>query len=260
MNNTVEKSQVKKSFSASSQYYDQVAGLQRDVARRLMNVIAEDVFQPERILEIGCGTGFFSGLLLGLEGARSLTVLDIAQPMVVEARRQHQSSCSYVCADAEALPFQAGAFDAAYSSLALQWCPNIRHVFGDCYQLLREHGRLCFSTFGPATLQELKSAWRKVDDFSHVNDFLSADELQSEIRQAGFSSIKVKEQMIETVYPDVMNLMQELKGLGAHNVTRSRKRGLTTRRQLRAMMNAYAEQSNPTLRASYQIYYITACK
>jgi len=60
-------------------------------------------------------------------------------------------------------------------------------------------------------------------------------------------------------YPDVMSLMRELKGIGAHNVASQRSHGLTGKSRLQSMLQAYEpfrrENRYP---ASYEIIYGTA--
>jgi malonyl-CoA O-methyltransferase len=55
-------------------------------------------------------------------------------------------------------------------------------------------------------------------------------------------------------YDDVLTLMRELKAIGAHNVTAGRARGLTGRRRLAAMTQAYEDRRRDgKLPATYEI-------
>ena len=60
-------------------------------------------------------------------------------------------------------------------------------------------------------------------------------------------------------YPDALSLMRELKAIGAHNVTRGRARGLTGRRRLAAMVNAYETlRRDGTLPATWEVIHASA--
>ena len=60
-------------------------------------------------------------------------------------------------------------------------------------------------------------------------------------------------------YPDVMSLMRELKGIGAHNVASSRLPGLTGKSRLTKMLQAYEKfRRGSRYPASYEIIYGTA--
>jgi malonyl-CoA O-methyltransferase len=55
-------------------------------------------------------------------------------------------------------------------------------------------------------------------------------------------------------YPDARALMRELKAIGAHNVTAGRPRGLTGRKRLAAMTQAYETvRSEDGLPATYEV-------
>jgi malonyl-CoA O-methyltransferase len=60
-------------------------------------------------------------------------------------------------------------------------------------------------------------------------------------------------------YPDVMSLMRELKGIGAHNVASKRAHGLTGKTGLKTMLEAYEPfRRGDRYPASYEIIYGTA--
>ncbi len=255
----VDKRIVRRSFAASSQHYDQVAALQRNVAYTLLNKV-DTTTTSKTVLDIGCGTGFFTQLLNQKRLREQVIALDLALPMLDESRNRLGTACHYVCADAEHLPIAQNMIDEIYSNLAFQWCCDLNGVFRQLNALLKRHGKLCFSTFGPSTLHQLKTAWLKVDDFSHVNDFVDINDIKIMLEINGFTSINIEEEMIDSRYPDVMSLMRELKDLGAHNATHGRNRGLTGKTKLLEMIDAYAASSDNGIVASYQILYVSAIK
>ena len=55
--------------------------------------------------------------------------------------------------------------------LRLHWELDIKSSFKEIYRVLKPGGLFLFSTYGPDTLIELRSAWSRVDDKKHVNDF-----------------------------------------------------------------------------------------
>jgi len=156
------------------------------------------------------------------------------------------------------MPLATASINHLFSSLALQWCQNLPSVLKDFRRVVKAEGQLLISIFGPATLQELKTAWAKIDDYSHVNAFYSGHQITRFVQQAGFSKIELESLTYQTAYADVMTLMQELKGIGAHNVTLGRNKKTTTRRQLQRMMEAYEKQCPDGIIASYEIILLKA--
>jgi len=256
----VDKGKVRQSFAAASLSYDGVAGLQRQVGKALLDSIDAQSLNGT-VLDLGCGTGFLTGELLALSAGGQMIALDIALPMLHRARSKliGQTNVRYLCADAERLPLQADCIDSVCSNLALQWCRNLPVVFSDMRRILKPGGRLQFSTFGPRTLQELKTAWAEVDQFNHVNEFYSEQALRDFLEQARFADIQISSKVYDTTYSSVMALMRELKQIGAHNVTVGRNKQMTTKAQMQAMMNAYEKQgADGEISATYEVITVSA--
>ncbi len=254
----LDKAKVQQSFAAASATYDGVAVLQGAVGKVLLATI-DNESPTGTLLDLGCGTGF---LTLGLlDSARSIIALDIAVPMlkVTQSKLADKDSVSSVCADAEQLPFVKHSVDGVFSNLALQWCINLEVVFADIKRTLRPGGALIFSTFGPQTLQELKTAWAKVDEHSHVNDFYSEQQLQDFLRQAGFEEIKIETRLYQSSYSSVLALMKELKQIGAHNVIEGRNKKITTKTALQCMIAAYEQhQTGEQITATFEVIMVIA--
>jgi malonyl-CoA O-methyltransferase len=71
---------------------------------------------------------------------------------------------------------------------------------------------------------------------------------------AGLSEPVLDVDRVVIGYPDVLTLMRELKAIGAHNVTQGRSRGLTGRKRLAAMTQAYeAQRRGGELPATYEV-------
>jgi malonyl-CoA O-methyltransferase len=255
----LDKTKIRHSFAAAAESYDAAALLQRQVGLALLQKFPLQS-APGWVLDVGCGTGFLTRRLAFNSFSQPCLALDIALPMLQASRRNNGAvPVEYVCADAEKLPFADQSLQQVYSNLALQWCQNLPALFADVRRLLKPDGQLVFSTFGPATLHELKAAWSGVDDFAHVNDFYSVEEIRGFLQAAGLGRIEMDAAMYRLSYPAVLALMRELKDLGAHNVSLARNRRLTTRSQLQQMIRQYEKNMiNGEISASYEIIFVRA--
>jgi malonyl-CoA O-methyltransferase len=236
----LDKTRIKQSFAAASVTYDSVATLQRTVGKELLHSI--DVAKlTGTLLDLGCGTGFLTGELLAHSNHETTIALDIALSMLqtTQAKLTNQRNIVYMCADAEHLPLAGQSIDSVFSNLALQWCSNLDAVFTDIKRALKPDGQLVFSTFGPQTLHELKSAWAGVDNYNHVNAFYSETQLQQFLLRAGFENSQIKSKLYTSRYDSVWTLMQELKHLGAHHVIAGRNKKITTKTAMQQMVSAY---------------------
>ncbi|UOA07921.1 malonyl-ACP O-methyltransferase BioC [Methylobacter sp. S3L5C] len=236
----LDKVRIKQSFSAASLTYDSVAGLQRTVGRELLHAI-DATKLTDTLLDLGCGTGFLTGELLVHSNYETVIALDIALSMLqtTQGKLSDKYRVNYICADAEHLPLAEKSIDGVYSNLALQWCRNLEVVFTDIKRVLKPEGQLVFSTFGPQTLQELKSAWATVDNYNHVNTFYSEAQLKLFLQQAGFKNSQFKSKLYISPYDSVWMLMQELKCLGAQHVIAGRNKKITTKTAMQQMILAY---------------------
>jgi malonyl-CoA O-methyltransferase len=257
---TLDKARIKRSFAAASDTYDSVAELQRTVGRELLQAI-DTTHLKGTLLDLGCGTGFLTGELLARSRYESMIALDIALPMLQAAQGKlvDQPNINYICADAEHLPLGGQRIDAVLSNLALQWCRNLDAVFTDIKRVLKPEGQLVFSTFGPQTLHELKSAWATVDHYSHVNEFYSEAQLKHFLLQAGFKNSQLKSTVYISRYQSVWTLMQELKHLGAQHVVAGRNKKITTQTAMQKMITAYEKHKvNDQIPATFEVISVIA--
>lgn len=239
----LDKTGIKRSFSAASTTYDHVAALQRSVGLELLASIDTGKLTGT-VLDLGCGTGFLTGELLARSNHETTIALDIALPMLQTTQHKlaGRRDVLYVCADAERLPLAEHSLAGVFSNLALQWCSDLDAVFTGIKRALKPGGRLVFSTFGPQTLQELKSAWASVDDYHHVNTFYSETQLQQFLQHAGFNNPRLESRLYTSHYDTVQALMQELKQLGAHHVMAGRNNKITTKTAMQRMIAEYEKR------------------
>ncbi len=254
----LDKAKIRQSFAAASVTYDGVAELQRTVGKALLGTIDTESLRGP-LLDLGCGTGFLSAKLLAF--AQPVIALDMALPMlqVTRTKLADMPNVTYLCADAEQLPLAGQIVDGVISNLALQWCINLDVVFTDIKRVLKPGGRLVFSTFGPQTLQELKAAWADVDDYNHVNEFYSEQQLTHFLQLAGYTEIKIETRLYRSSYGSVLALMKELKHIGAHNMIAGRNKNITTKTQMQRMIAAYERyRRGDRIPATYEAIMVTA--
>lgn len=160
-----------------------------------------------------------------------------------------------ICADAEALPIADASVDFVLSSLTLQWCdPQI--VAREVARVLRAEGLFMFTTFGPDTLKELRTAFRDVDGHAHVNTFVDMHDIGDMLVEAGFADPVMDQEVITLTYADLKMMLRELKGIGAHNVMPDRPAGLMGRQRWQRMLDAYeAFRKDDRLPATYEVVY-----
>ena len=257
---TIDKNKIRQSFASAANTYDELAALQRKVGLKLLQQLSEQS-QCQQVVDLGCGTGFLTQQLVERDYIKQIVAVDIALAMLkrTQVKLETANNVHYLCADAEYLPLMDHSIEMIISNLALQWCQNLTTVFKGFNQALKKEGKILFSTFGPNTLQELKKAWAAVDDYTHVNEFYSAGEIEGFLRQSGFKDIKIVTQSYYSYYSSVIELMRELKGIGAHNVLSHRNRQTTRKTDMQAMISGYEKNREKNgIPATYEILFVSA--
>lgn len=258
---TLDRQQLRAAFERAARGYDAAAALQQEVARRLLERLELTTIRPARVLDLGCGTGRSLRELRRRYPRARLVAADFAFNMLLAVRRRlgFWRRVPLTCADALHLPFAAGAFDLVYCNLVLQWCDDLDQALAELRRTLAPHALLLFSSFGPDTLKELRAAWREVDDFNHVNRFIDMHDVGDALIRAGFVEPVMDVENLTLTYANVQALAQDLKTIGAHNVTAGRPRGLGGRRRAGKLAAAYERfRQDGRLPATYEVVYGTA--
>ncbi len=251
----IDKSRIADSFSRAAHSYDSMAAIQRRVGQQLLQLAAPRL--AGRVMDLGCGTGYFTTRLAASPAIDSVLALDLAEGMLSYARqtRPHQA-IQWLCADAECLPLADDSIDSLFSSFSIQWCVDLDMLFAELARVLKPGAVVAIATLGPDTLHELRGAWAQVDDYVHVNRFHSRGQLQRAL-QRRFRPLVFEEQHIELEYQRLKQLTDELKGIGAHNLNPGRIAGLAGRQRIQTFRNAYEQYRKPNglLPATYQVFY-----
>ena len=266
------KLDVQRSFGNAATTYDEHAFLQREIVNRLFDRLDYIKLEPKRVLDLGSGTGYVSDKCRARFPKAELIAIDLALPMLQVAKQRlpqtpalarllgRSPSQHFICGDAEKLPFANESIDAVISSATLQWCDS-ELVTKEVSRVLKPNGLFMFTTFGPDTLKELRTAFRAVDDTPHINEFVDMHDLGDMLVAAGFADPVMDQETITLTYADLKSMLRELKGIGAHNVLPDRARGLMGKSQWQNLTNAYENfRIDARLPASYEVVYGHAWK
>ena len=265
----IDKRAVRRAFNRAAHDYDAVAVLQHEVCSRMLERLDYIRQKPACVLDAGSGTGWGTRQLAQRYPAAQVMALDIALGMLQVAREQsgwwHKMFASgkqaHVCADVEALPLATNSMNMVWSNLTLQWCNDLPATFRGLHRVLKANGLLMFSTFGPDTLKELRSAFHGVDGHTHVNRFIDMHDIGDMLAHSGFAEPVMDMEIITLTYNDMKAVMQDLRGIGAHNATAGRAQGMMGKAAWQALLENYEHhRHNGKLPATFEIIYGHAWK
>ena len=237
----LDKTSTRQHFDRAAQSYDAAAALQQEVAKRLVERLDYIKINPQRALDIGCGTGYLTKDLLKRYPKAKTIALDLALSMV-QKTKQHGSWLRKpyaICGDAEQLPLKADSVNLIVSGLMLQWSNDLNKTFTGFHSVLAPNGLLLFTTFGPDTLKEMRQSWVSVDKRPHTSSFTDMHEIGDALLQAGFINPVTDMEVITMTYGSVRQLMRDIKNIGATNTRSERNKGLMGKQKLKDFENAY---------------------
>jgi malonyl-CoA O-methyltransferase len=251
---------ARRSFDRAAKSYDDAAVLHAEVRENLLERLALTTLRPRIVLDAGAGTGHGSRALKRRYPQSLVVAMDFSSQMLDASAKQRSWLRPFerLQADAGLLPFKDGSIDLIVSNLMLQWCdPDA--VFAEFRRALAPEGLLTFSTFGPDTLRELRSAWAEADPHTHVHQFIDMHDLGDALVRAGFSAPVLDVERFTLQYLDVRKVAADLKAIGAHNATAGRMKGLTGRRKFAMMQAAYERaRVDGRLPATFEIVFAHA--
>jgi arsenite methyltransferase len=172
----------------------------RDILRRRRVVYeALDARPGDRILDVGCGPGFYSRELLDQVGPEgSVTGVDQSPQMLAVARRRSEGfgNAAFEEGAATALPVESGRFDRALSVQVLEYVADVPRALAEMHRALRPGGRvviwdvdwatLSWHSEDPERMARVLEAW---DD--HLAHPSLPRTLAPSLREAGFEDVRM---------------------------------------------------------------------
>jgi SAM-dependent methyltransferase len=173
------------------------AGIRRSQRRSKIVVRETGRFSDPKVLELGCGVGTFSRMMLTESPRLRLVSCDIS-PKAIEAaaaRCAQFPNVLFQVADAAAMPFAAGAFDAVIGNSILHHLDLVK-TLKECHRILKPGGILWFSEpnmMNPQIALEKNIRWfgRLLENAEGETAFFRS-RLSASIRKAGFIDVSVE--------------------------------------------------------------------
>ena len=173
----------------------------RDILRRRRLVYeALDVSEGDRVLDAGCGPGFYAAELLERVGERGTVVgLDRSEQMLAVAAHRcgDVPNVTFERAEVTSLPVEDDSFDRALSVQVLEYVPEVDTAIAELRRALRPGGRvviwdvdwrtLSWHSEDPERMRLVLAAWD--EHLTHPSLPLT---LAARMRAAGFEDVRME--------------------------------------------------------------------
>lgn len=212
------------SFNAKTAKALEQAYHKRDMLRRRRHVREALAAAPgERILDVGCGPGFYVAELLDeVTENGSIVAVDASADMLGLARQRcaGRANVTFRAGTATALPVDHGDFDAALSVQVMEYVADVPAALSEIHRALRPGGRVLIWDVDWGT------AWWHTEDPQRMRRFMKAwDEhlvhpslprrTGAHLRAAGFVDVAVQGHSFATVDYDGESFAVMMLGMAA---------------------------------------------
>ncbi|MDI6774890.1 MAG: methyltransferase domain-containing protein [Verrucomicrobiota bacterium] len=159
-----DKRAIARNFSKAARRYDAWAAPQTRFAAGLAGRLP-DGFEPAHIVDMGCGTGILSGLLMKQYPKAHLTGLDLADGMIAvcRARWRREPRARFQVADCEAkdIPSFKWNMDLVACSCSAHWFADAETTLARWAKALAPGGILACALLIRGSFCELEAAYRE---------------------------------------------------------------------------------------------------
>lgn len=204
------RERVIRAFDRGAATYDQVADIQKKAVLHLAANLSH--VKPNRILEIGCGTGLLSRHLIHLFPEAHIALTDISPAMLATCSRQFSlnPNVAVFFLDGEGMTVDHSV-DLIISSMTLHWFSDVTKSMETIFNQLRPGQQFIFSLLGKNSFKE----WQAIcDSFSILSGTLSFPSHTA--LQEKFPTLKMKIENHIQPYDTLYAFLTHLKQLGAH--------------------------------------------
>lgn len=221
-------------FDERAHVYAQHAHVQRQMAQWLAEWLDAVMFVGDRVVEYGAGEGLFTQMLTGR--LADITAVDLA-PRMVQQGAQNAPDAQWRQGDAWAGVTLEPTVDVVVSSSVMQWCPDPVEILRDWRSRLASGARMLHGFYIDPTLMELRSL--QGEESAPLN-WLTAEQWRSAFIEAGWEIERIDHETKRVVYPNSLELLRSLHGVGA--VRRGQMRGTRLRRLIRDYDQRFANE------------------
>ena len=267
----VDPRQVRRRFArVAPTYGDGADFFSREIDRRMLERLDFVQIEPGRIVDLGCSQGASREPLREHYPKAQYLGIDLVPEMLQAARRpgagwqrwlpfRREAGTAFVAADANRLPLRSGCAGLVWSNLLLHWLDDPLPALAEIHRILEVDGLLMFSTLGPDTLKELRSAFG--DGYAHTQRFIDMHDLGDMLVACGFADPVMDMEIVTLTYDSFDAMVDELRAAGATCAMRARRHGLTGRQTWEKVRAAYEGlRADGKLPATFEVVYGHAWK
>lgn len=207
----------------SAYTFDQYATIPKQMAHRLIQDLKKKIPNANRILELGSGTGYLTGLLLEYYPQAEVFAIDWSEKMIHKAYETLPPTdrVLFLIGDLENMDLSQWApFDIIVSNSVFHWLNRPDHSLRSWMDLLVDGGWIYATMYGPETFQEFRQLYQMVEErmglipSQNMGCLRCADAWKRLFQEAQAVDIQIKEMWYRQSFTDCRSFLQSVKAVG----------------------------------------------
>lgn len=241
-----------------------------EITQRMLQRLSYIRIAPKDILDAGCGAGHALDPLRARYPELDYTGLDSCSALLEVARARYISkpgfwhklrnkptpALHFVQADLADTGLPDQSLDLIWSNLALHWHPEPHLVLAEWRRMLKSDALVMFSSLGPGTFKELRTAIEAAGLETNTMEFVDMHDFGDLMLRTGFSDPVMDQEIITLTYRTAEKLLEDIRSLGG-NPRSDRKPGLGGRAWRARLIQALERQrhADGTIHLSLEVAY-----
>lgn len=208
-----DKDLIRQRFAKSIDTYPENAVVQTEVAGKMAGMVEKYCGTSfGKVLEVGCGTGIFTGKLLQKSKVNELILNDLCPEVEVCISGFLRDGAVFLPGDAETVDFPDGT-DLIVSCSAIQWFSDMNAFLAKAASSLKKGGFLALSSFGEDNFREMSAL--EMPSLSYWS-LTSIEEAAAGL----FEKVADGSEYVVQYFDTPMDVLRHLKATGVTGVSR----------------------------------------
>ena len=261
---TLTTAQISDSFSKAAEQYHTKATIQKKVANGLISSLIpwKEILPPGPFLEVGCGTGFLSELLIKAFPTRKIILSDISQRMLDVCKRNLDEAgllsenISFKLLDVNEMEVVPDSCAMVISNFAAQWFKDTAIGLERLSENIVYGGLLLCSFPGNHSFKEWYEYCLELGLPFTANPLPDVEEVVIKLSMAKVQ-VDYYENDLYQDFKSSLDFFKHLKEIGVHS---SKTKKTLSTKQLRLLTNHWDSKVEGAKKVKWHIVYIAAKK
>lgn len=170
---------------------------QKNLYRHLAKKIG--ISNKDQVLEVACGLGFGSSLILSEFSPKEIKAIDISKAQIERAKRLNQkpsnngTKLDFQIGEAEKIPFEDQSFEKVFSIEAAQHFISVELFIKESYRVLKPKGKFAVTTFFGTSKDAEKKTSPLINTVNDgVDQLTPISDIKEMLENAGFQNIQIE--------------------------------------------------------------------